>query len=228
MIKNLALILVWIALYAALWIALPESFGTYRNFETIARQTIIVGLAAIGMTYIIVVGAIDLSVGSLVALVTVVVALGIRAGLPPGAAAVGGMLVGALAGLVNGTILSRLKVGAFIVTLASLLAFRGIAKGLASEQKVEAPDTWLSTLTASVSIERPWLILPVGAWILLLLAMLASWALKNTAFGRHTVAVGSNEATAKMCGINPVQFESGFLSLLACFLDWLESCSSGD
>lgn len=203
MIKNLALILVWIALYAALWIALPESFGTYRNFETIARQTIIVGLAAIGMTYIIVVGAIDLSVGSLVALVTVVVALGIRAGLPPGAAAVGGMFVGALAGLVNGTILSRLKVGAFIVTLASLLAFRGIAKGLASEQKVEAPDTWLSTLTASVSIERPWLILPVGAWILLLLAMLASWALKNTAFGRHTVAVGSNEATAKMCGINP-------------------------
>jgi len=201
-VKNLVLIGVWIALYAALWIAMPESFGTLRNFETILRQTIIVGLAAVGMTYIIVAGAIDLSVGSLVALVTVAIALGLQSGLPPWLAGSVGLVVGVIGGLLNGLLITKLRVSAFIVTLATLLAMRGLAKGLANDQKVDAPMTWLSDLTAALGPDQRWMLMPSGAWLLLAVAVVASFGLQRTVFGRHAVAVGSNEATARMCGVS--------------------------
>jgi len=201
-LKNAVLVGVWAALYAILWALLPESFGTMRNFETIVRQTVIVGLAALGMTFVIIAGLIDLSVGSLVALVTVVIALGLKMDLPPGLAALLGIGAAVLGGFLNGLVITRLQVSAFIVTLASLLAFRGIAKGLASEQKVDAPLTWLSDLTASVPKDKSWMLLPTGAWILVGLTILSAWILRSTVFGRRAVAVGSNEATARLCGID--------------------------
>ena len=116
------------------------------NLELIARQTAIVSAAALGMTIVIVSAGIDLSVGSVVALTTVVIALLLRAGSPPLAAAIGGVAAAAVCGVVNGILVTGLRVVPFIVTLGSMILVRGAAKGLAEERRIEAPQTWLNDL----------------------------------------------------------------------------------
>ena len=206
---------------AGIWVLFvligPKSFATLRNFETIARQTTIVGTAALGMTMIIICGGIDLSVGSIVALSTVVIAALLQAGLNPLLAACGGVLVGAACGLVNGTLVNRLRVAPFIVTLGMLLILRGIAKGLAHEQKIDAPATWLSGLLAATGPERRWMVLPPGVWIMIVLAVLVFVLLKSTRLGKHIFAVGSNEQTARLCGVNVERVKLAVYSLSAAF-----------
>ena len=213
----LALFLIF-ALFAAL---APESFPATGNLETIARQTAIVGIGALGMTLIIIMGGIDLSAGSTVALSTVVIAwilqrgadagwLGLgrgaeQVGLWPIAwpllAALGGVLVGALCGMVNGLLITGLRMVPFIVTLGMLLIVRGVAKGLAHEQKIDAPASWLRGILASLEPQERWMLVPPGVWIMILLALLVAGLLLYTPLGRHIFAVGSNEQTARLCGV---------------------------
>ena len=141
---NLAgLFVAWLVIFVVFSLLLPGSFATFGNFETLMRQTVITGFGAIGMTYIIISAGIDISAGAVVALVTVVIALLLKSGFNPLIAAYCGVLAGLVCGLINGTLITRLKVGAFIVTLAMLSVFRGIAQGLSHQQKVDAPFTWL-------------------------------------------------------------------------------------
>jgi ribose/xylose/arabinose/galactoside ABC-type transport system permease subunit len=182
----------------------PESFATLHNFETIARQTAIVGTAALGMTLIIIAGGIDLSVGSMIALVTVVVAALLQSGVNPALAALAGVATGVLCGLINGLLITRLRVVPFIVTLGTLLLLRGAAKGIAHEQKIDAPLNWLKDLLAALPPEQAWQIFPAGVWIMLLLALIVAGILRYTRLGRHITAVGSNEQTARLCGV-PVE-----------------------
>lgn len=217
-LKRLALFGVWILLFAVFSILLPENFPTARNLETLIRQTVIVGAAAIGMTFIIIASDIDLSVGSLVALVTVAIAWALKSGWDPFLAAAFGIAVGGLGGLINGVIITKFKVTSFIVTLATLLAFRGLAKGIADEKKIDAPLTMLSNLTAALRPEQKWMLLPVGGWIVVFCAILGTWLLNSTVFGRHTVAMGSNEATAKMCGVNTDRLRVCVFVLAGCLV----------
>lgn len=177
------------------------SFASLQNLETILRQTAIVGFAAIGMTLVILSGAIDLSIGSLIALVTVVIAFALERGADPMLAVAVGLFVATAGGTVNGALVTRLRVGSFIVTLGTLLIFRGVAKGLAGEQKIDAPLTWLSELLAAMRPEERWRLLPWGVWLLLLLAALFAWVLRATVFGRRVAAVGSNEEAARISGV---------------------------
>jgi len=179
----------------------PDSFTSIRTLQTIARQTAIVGTAALGMTLVIILGGIDLSVGPIVAMTSVVVALVLNGGGGPAAAIVMAMLVCALTGLTSGTLVTRLKVAPFIVTLGMLLLVRGVAKGLAKEQKVDAPLTWLVELLASLPPERSWMIVPPGVWMLALLAVATAVVLRYTRLGAHIFSVGSNEKTARLCGV---------------------------
>jgi len=179
----------------------PDSFTSIRTLQTIARQTAIVGTAALGMTLVIILGGIDLSVGSIVAMTSVVVALVLNAGGGPAAAIVMAMLAGALTGLTSGTLVTRLKVAPFIVTLGMLLLVRGVAKGLAKEQKVDAPLTWLVELLASLPPERSFMIVPPGVWMLALLAVATAVVLRYTRLGAHIFSIGSNEKTARLCGV---------------------------
>ena len=116
------------------------------NLELMARQTAIVCMAALGMTIVIVAGGIDLSVGSVIALSTVVIALLLRANVSPVLAALGAVAAAAVCGLVNGMLVTQLRVVPFIVTLGTMLVVRGAAKGLADERRIEAPATWLNDL----------------------------------------------------------------------------------
>ena len=197
----LALLLVY-GVFAAI---APPSFTTSRNLETIARQTTIVGMAALGMTLVIISGGIDLSVGSIVALSTAVIATLLqRAGAGPVAAAAGGVAAGALCGLVSGALITSLRVVSFIVTLGMMLIVRGTAKAIGKEQKIDVDVErlkWLDELMASLPKERSWMLLPVGVWLLVIMAILVAVLLRYTRLGRHIFAIGSNEETARLCGV---------------------------
>jgi ribose/xylose/arabinose/galactoside ABC-type transport system permease subunit len=179
----------------------PSTFLTWNNFEVMLLQTAVVGTAALGMTLIIIAGGIDLSVGSTIALSTVVIALLLNAGLPPLLAALSGVLLGASCGALVGVLVTRLNLTPFIVTLGMLGVYRGVAKGLANQQMVLAPQTWLNELLTSLGEGQAWLLLPTGVWLTLVLGLLTAGFLRYTKTGRHIYAVGSNELTARLCGV---------------------------
>jgi ribose/xylose/arabinose/galactoside ABC-type transport system permease subunit len=174
----------------------PETFGGSVNLYTMARQTVVVGVTALGMTYVILLGGIDLSVGSAVALTSVVVARALQGGMGPVPAALVGIAASAAFGMVNGTLVARLKITPFIVTLGTMSLMRGLAKGIADEQKIDADPRGLDGLMAAgVGV------LPPGVYLLFALAVLSAVALHYTVFGRHVVAIGSNPQTARLCGV---------------------------
>ncbi len=178
----------------------PQFFRT-GNLELIARQTAIVAVAALGMTVVIASAGIDLSVGSVVSLSTVIIALLLRAGIPPLAAVLAAVAAGVLCGAIVGMLVTRLRLLPFIVTLGMMLVVRGAAKGLADEQRVEAPITWINDLLRSSAKTTSWLVLPAGVWIIIALSLLTAVMLEYTRFGRHIFAIGSNERTARLCGV---------------------------
>jgi ribose transport system permease protein len=177
----------------------PQFFSA-ANLELMARQTVIVCVAALGMTMVIVAGGIDLSVGSVVALSTVVVALLLRAGSGPTVAALGTVMAAAVCGALNGLLITRLQVVPFIVTLGTMLLVRGAAKGLADERRIEAPISWLNDLLRTAQ-DGGGLLLPAGIWLTVALALVVAFTLRYTRFGRHLFAIGSNERTARLCGV---------------------------
>ena len=186
---------------AGLFAALePATFLSVYNLQTIAAQTVIVGLGAIGMTFVIVSGGIDLSVGSVIALSSVVTALALRDGWSPAAAAAAAASVGLAIGATNGLIIARANVVPFIVTLGMMGVARGVAKYLADEQKIDAPAGWLAEVMARTP-EPAWLIVAPGVWMLAVLALAMGVVLTRTVFGLHTCALGSNEATAHLSGV---------------------------
>jgi len=190
-----------IALYVVFALLAPETFPTAETLRTMIRQTTMVGIGSLGMTMIIVMGGIDLSVGSIVALTTVVTALALAAGWTPIAAAALGVAMAGLCGLMNGAIITGLRVQPFIVTLGAMGLIRGGAKGLAHEQKVDAPITWLNTLLTELPSGRRWQLVPPGVWALVLLALVIAGLLQYTRLGRYIFAIGSNEETARVCGV---------------------------
>jgi ribose transport system permease protein len=179
----------------------PRTFLTTANFELMLLQTAVVGTAAVGMTLIIIAGGIDLSVGSNIALCTVVIAMLLLRGVPPWLAVAGGVATGMACGLVIGALVTGFDLAPFIVTLGTLGAFRGAAKLLADQQMVIAPETWVNGVMTTLTSEQGWMLAPAGVWMMLALAVLVAAVLRYTRFGRHTFAVGSNEQTARLCGV---------------------------
>jgi ribose transport system permease protein len=165
-----------------------------------ARQTAVVGVAASGMTMIIMLGGIDLSVGSAVALTTVVVASLLKAQVGPLTASLAGVAVAALTGAVNGSLVAGLGITPFIVTLGSMSILRGVAKGLAHEQKIDVDIRGIDVLVLPPSTSA--FLFPPAVWLTLAVAASAAVVLRRTRFGRHVIAIGSNEETARLCGVD--------------------------
>jgi ribose/xylose/arabinose/galactoside ABC-type transport system permease subunit len=203
--KNLGalggLVAVFVLFSVLLAVTKGATFASAGNLETILRQTAIVSMAALGMTAIIISGGIDLSVGAIIALVTVAVAALLQAGWSPALAAGIGIVTGVACGAANGLLVTRLKVVPFIVTLGTMLVVRGVAKGFAREQKIDAPMSWLNELLAKLAPERAWMLFPPGVWLLFVFAFATAGLLLYTRLGRHIFAIGSNEAAARLCGV---------------------------
>jgi ribose transport system permease protein len=182
---------------AAFAIATPDTFARASNVVTMMRQTVVVAIAAVGMTLVIVHGGIDLSVGSAVALATVVIASLLKSGHGPFVASAAGVATCGACGLVVGLLITRLRVTPFIVTLGAMTILRGMAKGLAHDQKIDADAHDLEKL---VETSRH-LALPPGIFIAAIVAVLFAATLRYTRFGRHLVAIGSNEQAARLSGV---------------------------
>lgn len=189
-----------------------QRFATPGNMELMLRQTAVVGTAALGMTLIIIAGGIDLSVGANIALSTVIIASTMLAfdGRAPTLAAGAGIATSMLAALLIGSIVAALRVGPFIVTLGTWGAYRGMAEGFAGNTRVypaplEDPDawrqTWLAGLIDTLPESRAWMLVPPGVWVMVVLAVVVACVLRYTRFGRHLFAIGSNEQTARLCGV---------------------------
>src|SRR6266536_1892852 len=188
-------------------------FLTGANFKIILTQTVIVAIGTFGMTLIIVSGGIDLSVGSAVALTSVVGATALLKGCPPLIAVALTILVGGLVGLVNGLAVGGLRMMPFIVTLGMMGVARGTAKWLAGSQTISPPETRINNL---MELKEPTQLfpLPIGVWITLALATLMALVMRRTVFGRYIFAIGSNEAVARLCGLR-VGLQKGIIYTLA-------------
>jgi ribose transport system permease protein len=192
-----------------------EFFLTYNNFKIIFTQTVIVAIGALGMTLIIVSGGIDLSVGSSIALTSVAGAQLIQRGWAPIPVLIAMVAVGALIGLLNGTAIAGLRMTPFIITLGTLGVARGSAKWMADNQTVNYESSpingWMTTVDPFGHA------LPAGVWVALGLAVLTAILLRKTVFGRHVFALGSNEATARLCGIATTRLKVTIYTLAGAF-----------
>lgn len=192
-----------------------EFFLTYHNFKIIFTQTVIVAVGALGMTMIIVSGGIDLSVGSTIALTSVCGALLIQRGWSASPAVMAMIACGGLIGLLNGAAIAGLRMTPFIITLGTLGVARGTAKWLADNQTVNYDTSPINGwMTTADPFSRA---LPAGVWVTLILAVLTALLLRNTVFGRHVFAIGSNEQTARLCGVATTRLKVCIYALAGCF-----------
>ncbi len=194
-------------------------FLSANRMTLIAKQTTIVGMGALGMTMIIISGGIDLSAGSLLALTSVVLAVSLKAGFDPVLCVFLVLAAGTFCGFVNGLLITGLQLVPFIVTLGTMLAFRGAAEIISDNKKVafnDAPE-WLATLLKPPPPESYQLVC-TGVWIVLALALVVAIVLRWSVFGRYVFALGSSEPTARLCGINVPKVKLAVYSLGGLFM----------
>jgi ribose/xylose/arabinose/galactoside ABC-type transport system permease subunit len=196
-------------------------FSSLRNLQAMLISSAPVVIAALGMTVVIIAGGIDLSAGTAVALCATVMAWVLQQGGSIEVALMLCVFTGCAAGCVNGLLVSTLNVAPFIVTLGTMTTYLGIAKLVADETTVRPPlervPQWMSGL-AMPTPEPAWLLVAPGVWIMLLMAMILSVVLRNTVFGRHVFAIGSNEQTARLCGINVPALKVAVYTLAGLFV----------
>ncbi|MBV9702453.1 MAG: ABC transporter permease, partial [Methylobacteriaceae bacterium] len=188
-----------VAFTVALWIALSltaPNFLSQNNISNMMRQTSIAGIVAIGVTCTIVIAGIDLSVGSVVAFCGVAFAqmCGHGLGLAPAAAIT--LLAGLTVGLINAVAIGRLGIPAFIVTLAGLQVYRGLALLLSGGMTVGGLPPEVKDFARGTAA------LPNLFWTMLAVAIVFHYLLRYTRTGRYMYALGSNAEAARRQGIN--------------------------
>jgi ribose transport system permease protein len=201
------------------------SFLSLGNLRVLVHEGTIPAVIALGMLLVIITGGIDLSVGAVVALVTVVTMrvythLYVSMGPGPmtylGAVAVG-VLAGGLCGFINGLVITRLKLPSFVVTLAMLSIARGTAIWLANRSPIAFPvgqrPEWVETLSRS-TLSNP------GFLSLVILAVAIALLLHRTVLGRHIFAIGWNEAAARRSGVGVERTRVIVYSLAGLLTGW--------
>jgi rhamnose transport system permease protein len=186
-------------LLIALFVLAEQSdrFFTLANLLNQGRLMSEVGLVALAMTFVIVTGGIDLSVGSVLGLSAIV--LGVlwhNVGLPLPVAMVLTLVVAGFAGLVNGLIITRFRVPPLIATLATLALYRGLAEGISEARSVRGYPEWFFVLGQGEVLG-----VPTQLWVLGLCVVVAAVILGLTTFGRATYAIGANETAARFSGV---------------------------
>jgi ribose transport system permease protein len=175
----------------------PELFFTESNISTILRLAAAIGVVSVGMTFVIISGGIDLSVGSIVALSSVWLTTLATQSYGPWVMVLCGLAVGLGCGLVNGVLVSYGKVVPFIATLAMYVSARGLAERLSGRRtQVVADQDFLTFFRGAL------LGIPVLIWLFALVFAIGWVVLNRTTFGRRTFAVGGNIEASRLAGIN--------------------------
>ncbi|AZV61955.1 ABC transporter permease [Peribacillus castrilensis] len=189
----LALVLLFIVITV-----LNPSFMEPNNILNLLRQTSINALIAFGMTFIILTGGIDLSVGSILALSSALMAGMMVSGLDPILAILVGILLGAIMGVINGILVSKGKMAPFIVTLATMTIFRGLTLVYTDGK----PITGIGDSVMFQMLGRGYFLgVPVPAVVMIIAFMILWFLLHKTSFGRKTYAIGGNERASRISGI---------------------------
>lgn len=218
-LKSSRLFLVFALLCAVASVMSPE-FLSQANLVNVMRQMALAGITGVGMTFVIITAGIDISIGSIIAVVGVIAAMMLGHGLPIPMVIAGGLLVGSLLGALNGLGITLGRVPPFIMTLGMMVAARGVAMTLSDGQPIDASGgadfIWLGWGTVFG--------LPVPVIVFAVVCALSYVLLRYTAFGRAIYAVGSNREAARLAGINvgattlAVYVISGFLAALTALI----------
>lgn len=171
------------------------------NLVNIVRQTVEIGVMAIGMSFLIIAAEMDLSVGSIFGASAMLGALLFKNEVNPTLVFIVMLLAGAAIGLVNGTLVAKAKMPAFIVTLGTMQIFRSIAYAISNGQSIsvfpdKAMNSWVFGLGASIGV------IPVQVIIMLLLYVIAHIVMSKTKLGFDIYATGGNQKAARLAGIN--------------------------
>jgi ribose transport system permease protein len=198
--RNLGLVIALLVLFAIGWWTGGGRFANVDNFLTIVRYASIVGVVSIGMTFVIIGGGIDLSVGSVVGLTSVVASLAAVQAFSAQTSWIVMVLValavGVIAGIVNGVVIAYGNVVAFMATLAMLVAARGLAEIISGKRtQIVSEQGFLEVFRSNI------LGIPILIWIFAIVAVLGWLLLNRTTFGRRTVAIGGNREAARLAGL---------------------------
>lgn len=200
---------------------MSPNFLTIHNIFNVLRQVSINALIAFGMTFIILTGGIDLSVGSMLALTGAVTAGFLAGGMDPIFAMSLGLLLGAVLGAINGIIIAKGKVAPFIATLATMTIYRGLTLVYTEGKPISGLG---DSLSFQLLGKGYFFGIPVPIVTMILAFAVLYFILKKTTFGRRVYAVGGNEEAAKLSGINADRIKiyvyalTGFLSALAALI----------
>ncbi|HEU5470534.1 MAG TPA: ABC transporter permease [Actinophytocola sp.] len=179
------------------YISQPDTFLTESNISTMLRLAAAIGVVSVGMTFVIISGGIDLSVGSLVALSSVWATTAATQAYGPWVMVLCALLVGLGCGLVNGVLIAYGNIVPFIVTLAMFASARGLAERLSGRRTQVVTETGFTTFFRGDVLGIPVLIIMLAA------VFAVGWVVLNrTTFGRRTFAVGGNAEAARLAGIN--------------------------
>jgi ribose transport system permease protein len=201
--KNFPLIyFVFVAITVFFSVMRPDTFLTINNFFTVARQVSMLGIAAVGMTFVIIVGGFDLSVGSLQGLVGVLVgSFMVSYHLPIPIAIILTLVLGAGVGFFNGTIITRLNVNPFITTLGMMTIIKGVAFAYTNAAPVYGFNKSFSTIGRGYIFN----IIPIPVIIMLIVFLVGMIFMNRTYLGRYFYSVGGNEESSRLSGINTKQ-----------------------
>ncbi|MGL4526678.1 MAG: ABC transporter permease [Aestuariivirga sp.] len=196
---------------------LSDKFFTVDNLLNQGRLMSEVGLVALAMTFVIVTGGIDLSVGSILGLTAILFGIFWQSlGLPIPLAMAAAIASGTFAGFVNGLIITRFSVPPLIATLATLALYRGLAEGISQARSVRGYPEWFFFFGQGEVLG-----VPFQLWILGICTVIAAVILGYTPFGRATYAIGANETAARFSGIRVdavklwIYTAAGFMAALA-------------
>ncbi len=194
--ENSGIIIALMALCIILSIMVPDKFLTYNNFTTVLRSISTTAIMAFGMTFVIITGGIDLSVGSIVALSGTLCAGLISSSWNYAAAVIIGLAVGTLCGAFNGFVISRTEIPPFIVTMGMMNIARGASYIYSSGKPIRTPDDFGSFGSGY------FLSIPIPVIVKTVLMILSILLLSKSKFGRSVYAIGGNKEAARFSGIN--------------------------
>ncbi|MGV0908087.1 ABC transporter permease [Martelella sp. FOR1707] len=176
-----------------------DSFLSFRNFLNILDQITVLGIMAVGMTFVILIGGIDLSVGSVLALAMMVLGyLNVEAGMPMMVAIAGALAAAAICGIVSGLMITEFKVPAFIATLAMMSVARGLANMITNGSQIIGFAPWFNMS----AIIRYGGFLTMTVAVMLVVFVIAILFLRYRQGGRMLYAIGGSQEVARLAGIN--------------------------
>ena len=197
---------------------ISPDFRTVNNFLSLLRQSAINGLIAFGMTCIILTGGIDLSVGSVLALTSIICAHTIKIGLPAPLSMLIAIIFGIILGTISGLMVTKSRLQPFIATLITMTGYRGLTMILSGGRPISRlGDNFLLNQIGKGSLIG----IPIPVWILIIFFAIFLFVLKKTVLGRQIYATGSNSKAAELAGINTnnikliVYAVSGFMASLS-------------